>query len=97
MEEIVRNANNGLLNPKQNSFLPLSFSSVDASPLEDEILDDQQRQLSGILENAKSFGDAIAHLKSSALAGTAWEVEKWEPAMLETAIAIAQKWKNGFN
>jgi hypothetical protein len=35
-------------------------------------------------------------LRNSILANTSWNIEAWNPHMLETAIAIAQKWKNGF-
>jgi hypothetical protein len=56
----------------------------------------QQLQLSDILESATDYKDAQLRLEKSDMKNTAWEVEKWDIGMLETAIAIAQKWKNGF-
>jgi len=32
-------------------------------------------------------------LNASALANADWEIEQWQPYMLETALAIAQKWR----
>ena len=80
---------------QQNSFLPVNLE-VPELPIEDELLKTQQSTLSNILENASSFDHAKKLLQSSILADTAWGTEKWEPHMLETAIAIAQKWKHGF-
>jgi len=97
MEEIVQQANKYFPKDIQNSFLPEQIFSTDIPPLEDPILYNQQQQLSEILENAVSYSDALPLLQSSSLVNSAWEVEKWNPAMLETAIAIAQKWKKGFN
>ncbi len=80
---------------KVNDFLPL-HADIMGPPVEDKLLSAQQTALSAILENATSWEHAAQLLQSSALAGTAWQPEKWAPYMLETAIAIAQKWKNGF-
>ncbi|TGE06307.1 multinuclear nonheme iron-dependent oxidase [Hymenobacter fodinae] len=60
---------------------------------EDAELEAQQQQLSNILETAPSFEAARQQLHASSLANTAWNIEGWEPHMLETAISIAQKWK----
>ncbi len=38
--------------------------------------------------------EAKHHFQHSALANSVWEIEKWDNAMLETALHIAQKWKN---
>jgi hypothetical protein len=62
-------------------------------PVQDELLHEQQRQLSHILETATSPGEAQQQLRASALAHSAWQVEHWAPHMLETALSIAQKWK----
>jgi hypothetical protein len=62
-------------------------------PVQDEELHLQQHQLSKILENAEGMDDAKNQLSHSTLAHSAWGIEKWDPAMLETVIAIAQKWK----
>jgi len=80
---------------EQNSFLPVNLE-VPGLPIEDELLKTQQSTLSNILENASSFDHAKKLLQSSILSHTEWETEKWEPHMLETAIAIAQKWRHGF-
>lgn len=68
----------------------------DALPLEDPLLYKQQMELSFILENATSVADATAQLGSSILRESDWKIEQWPPYMVETAMAIAQKWKNGF-
>ncbi len=78
-----------------NTFLPALPFHLSA-PVEDELLHRQQQQLSDILENAPTYADAHRLLGASELAHTAWEIEKWEPYMLETALRIAQKWKKGF-
>ncbi len=49
------------------------------------------------LEKATSLEDALKRLQSSVLFNTEWDAENWKPYMLETAIAIAQKWKRGFD
>lgn len=78
-----------------NAFLP-DEHALPGQPVEDALLHQQQQQLSRILENAPAYTDAQRLLSASDLAHTAWEVEKWEPYMLETALRIAQKWKKGF-
>jgi hypothetical protein len=60
---------------------------------EDDTLFQQQRELSRILESGMSYSDAITALNHSSLAQTAWNIEQWDPAMLETAMQIARKWK----
>ncbi|GAB3226114.1 hypothetical protein GCM10027346_08050 [Hymenobacter seoulensis] len=74
------------------SFLPLQ-SGVASQVVEDEQLYAQQQQLSRILETAPSYEDARRQLHASSLAHTDWQIEAWEPHMLETALSIAQKWK----
>ncbi|HMQ64298.1 MAG TPA: DUF692 family protein [Flavilitoribacter sp.] len=68
----------------------------DDPPLEDETLHRQQRELSHILENAADVATAENLLRHSGLAKTEWRIEDWDPAMLETAVRIAQKWRHGF-
>ncbi|MGA0555076.1 DUF692 family multinuclear iron-containing protein [Larkinella sp. VNQ87] len=77
--------------------LPDSSILTQKPPLEDQSLYEQQRALAAILETATDCQHARALLATSNLANSAWEVESWQPAMLETAIAIAQKWRNGFD
>nr|WP_262904639.1 DUF692 domain-containing protein [Hymenobacter lucidus] len=60
---------------------------------EDAHLHEQQQQLSRILETAPSFEAARQQLHASSLAHSAWKIEEWAPHMLETALRIAQKWK----
>ena len=79
-----------------NRFLPAELPPVTRPPITDEALHAQQRTLATILETATDYQQAQTRLASSALAGSAWQVERWHPTMLETAIAIAQKWRNGF-
>ncbi|SKB97990.1 multinuclear nonheme iron-dependent oxidase [Dyadobacter psychrophilus] len=82
--------------PKITNTFGLLNRSAGTIPLEDQELHRQQLQLSHILETAGSVSEAQAMLRSSDLHDTAWEVDKWAPYMLQTAISIAQKWKNGF-
>jgi uncharacterized protein (UPF0276 family) len=73
-------------------FLPLHPWA--AGPVaEDEPLHGQQQQLSRILETAPSFEQAREQLHASSLAHSDWKIEEWEPHMLETAMRIAQKWR----
>ena len=96
MDDIIQQWNNINHFMDYNSFLPLQIEIAEQPP-EDLLLKEQQKKLSGILETATSTEQALKLLRSSNLSGTEWSVEKWEPHMVETAIAIAQKWKNGFN
>jgi uncharacterized protein (UPF0276 family) len=80
---------------EENNFIPL----MEVNPgdlLKDVTLQAQQSVLSEILETAVGYEHATELLQSSILANTEWGTERWEPYMLETALAIAQKWKNGF-
>jgi len=63
---------------------------------EDDDLYQQQMQLSYILETAPDVEQARVLLSNSVLAHSEWAVEKWDNAMLATAMQIAQKWKDGF-
>ena len=78
-----------------NDFLPSSTFQL-GPPLEDASLHAQQLQLSHILETATDYQQAQQLLQASDLAHSAWEVEQWEPAMVETVMKIARKWKDGF-
>lgn len=92
MEAIIQQNNSGSSLKSVNSFLPLQPISLN-QPLEDQTLLEQQLHLSEILENASSAEEAICFLRTSTLAQSAWQIEKWEPYMIETARSIAQKWK----
>ncbi|MEO5893985.1 MAG: DUF692 family multinuclear iron-containing protein [Ferruginibacter sp.] len=80
----------------QHRFHPAT-NPVTGHPMADRLLQAQQSILSNILESANGYEHAQQLLRTSILSNTDWEIEKWEPYMLETAIAIAQKWKNGFD
>jgi len=75
-----------------NAFRPAQLPAL-GTAIEDQQFHAQQVQLSDILENAVSFEEAHRRLHASSLANSAWKVEAWEPHMLETAVRIAQKWK----
>jgi uncharacterized protein len=79
-----------------NDFMPKKPIIVNHKPIENEELYAQQLQLSNILETAKDYLNARKMLITSNLSNTSWKVENWQAEMVETAIAIAQKWKNGF-
>jgi uncharacterized protein (UPF0276 family) len=96
MDRIVDIHNQVTVPAGRNNFLPIAPVLTDHSPLEDEILYEQQLQLTRILETADSQEEARKLLQASSLADTGWQIEQWKPEMLETAIAIAQKWKFGF-
>ncbi|GAB2780723.1 hypothetical protein GCM10027275_25360 [Rhabdobacter roseus] len=96
MDTLVKRLNDKLPQPATNDFGPLPTGLPTTLPLEDLSLHQQQRELSHILENAKSYPEARDLLAASSLRHSAWNVEAWVPSMLETARQIAQKWKNGF-
>ena len=96
MDEIVINKSAGSSQKRKNQFMPLHELIIPSKPLEDFSLFNQQQQLSQILENAQDLNHAKKLLIASDLNNSAWEIEKWEPFMLETAMAIAQKWRHGF-
>lgn len=96
MRAIVQAAQKNAKETNVNSFLPEKRQIALPSPIEDQLLGLQQQQLTAIFENAQNADDAIRLLKHSILAQSAWKIEYWDEAMLETAINIAQKWKNGF-
>ncbi len=92
-KECVKNVSHKL--KEINTFLPQENVMLDI-PFENGLLREQQKILSEILENCMNYQDARVRLLNSPLAGSDWNIEQWEPSMLETAISIAQKWKRGF-
>ncbi|GAB3018417.1 multinuclear nonheme iron-dependent oxidase [Spirosoma pulveris] len=96
MDDIVGAANRVNSPSATNTFRPLSPISMPETPTEDSLLYQQQTELSTILETATDCTQAQLFLSASSLAKSDWEIENWKPEMLETAIAIAQKWKDGF-
>ncbi len=96
MDQLVQAKNRTRPESQPNPFGAEARSRPDSAPIEDAQLFEQQRQLATILETALDYRQAHAMLTASGLANSAWHIEQWEPAMLETALAIAQKWRNGF-
>jgi hypothetical protein len=92
LQTIVRRQNEKERCHSTNSFLPLQPLATETIA-EDEVLHNQQIQLSAILEASNSYEETIHLLKTSCLAHSDWKTENWEPYMLETAVNIAQKWK----
>ncbi len=92
----ILDKNTSRLNNTKNNFLPPSIT-INEQPLENAELYAQQSALSSILESASSYNHAIQLLHESGFSNTCWKTEEWQPYMLETAIAIAQKWKHGFS
>ncbi|MBD2755928.1 multinuclear nonheme iron-dependent oxidase [Spirosoma validum] len=95
MDDIITTYTNTI--PPENLFLPLVPFDISSSPLQNHLLHTQQTELSTILETATNYQQAQHLLRSSSLANSAWQVENWNSTMLETALAIAQKWQHGFN
>lgn len=96
LSEIVEKANLAPLAATIAAFLPTQKPNLPQTPVENIELAKAQLELSNILENAANYTEAQAQLSHSSLANSAWEVEQWKPEMLETALAIAQKWKAGW-
>jgi uncharacterized protein len=81
---------------QQADFAPILPILCPDKPIEDKLLYEQQTQLTDILETAENAQVAAQKLALSALKNTDWAVENWDSRMLETALAIAQKWKKGW-
>lgn len=96
MKGIIDKVNNKEQIDHVLNFIPFHLSPLNHSPIEDQKLHQQQQTLSDILENAKHYHEAMTKLEQSSLANTDWKIEHWSNHMLETSIAIAQKWKDGF-
>jgi uncharacterized protein len=92
MESIVKKNSKARSQSGGHSFLPIHPIQLDTI-IEDEDFYQQQLELSSILESAVSYQDAARRLMASVLVNSSWKIEEWEPHMLETAIKIAQKWK----
>ncbi|MDB5011967.1 MAG: hypothetical protein JWQ25_169 [Daejeonella sp.] len=93
MESIIQKKNKFLELIPTNSFLCSSLPQI-GRIVENDHLHNQQKELSFILETSNSYKVAVDRLASSSLANSDWNIENWTPHMLETAIDIAQKWKN---
>lgn len=95
MESIVNEKNLSRTPHSTYSFLPQA-PLPKGTLAEDLFLYQQQQELSAILESAHSYEDARRLLAQSSLAHSEWRIEHWDPAMIETAIKIAQKWRHGW-
>lgn len=91
MAGIAEKWNQSMENESFHPFLPPAIL-LQGAPAEDLLLHQQQAELSTILENADAYPDALQTLGASSLAQSHWQVERWSPHMVETAIRIAQKW-----
>ena len=97
MEKIVAKFNEHASTDSLKKFLSPKFQNL-ADPFEDINLHQQQIALSNIFETAKDTHHAQELLLRSNLAKSTWQVEKWDPVMLETVLQIAKKWaKNRFD
>jgi uncharacterized protein len=93
MDAIIALQNQVRMDENVYPFLPKKQLKTAKKPLEDNALNTQQRLLSHILETASDHKQAQKLLLNSDLSNTDWAVETWQPYMIETAVAIAQKWK----
>ena len=62
--------------------------------MESSVLFEQQQELNFILENAIDYNEAKRLLQTSTLSNSDWELENWNPMMLETVLKITKKWKS---
>ncbi len=96
MDAIVKNSLTSRTACLLNHFMPEVKAALTAPPAEDPVLYEQQCMLSLVLEKAEDYGEALRLLSGSPLANSPWDIENWDPSMLETAVRIAQKWQGGF-
>jgi uncharacterized protein (UPF0276 family) len=96
MDRIVEQQNGNLTPMPIQSFLPPESCLPGPVPLEDSSLHAQQLLLSNILETATDYRHAQQLLRDSDLSRSGWQIEQWEPCMLETAMDIARKWNKVF-
>nr|WP_294860779.1 DUF692 family multinuclear iron-containing protein [uncultured Fluviicola sp.] len=96
MQAIVQDFNEQSSSGSVTDFLPIEFISLNEPVPESPTLYQQQLELSSILERASNYEEAHRLLSNSSLADSAWKTENWSPYMLETALRIAQKWKQGW-
>lgn len=96
MQEIVNHFNAGNTLFPNTNFLPKEPIHLNVPVPESMELYQQQLELSSILERAKDHKEALRLLDHSSLANSTWQTENWSPYMLETALRITQKWKQGW-
>lgn len=93
MEAMIAESNQAPPSTLINQFSP-AYNIISDQVAEDNDLHLQQAELSSILETSDSYEQAIERLKLCSLYKSEWDVENWQPYMLETAMNIAQKWKS---
>ncbi|AEA44623.1 DUF692 family multinuclear iron-containing protein [Fluviicola taffensis] len=96
MQSIVNEFNAQNQSISNADFLPKEIFQLNEQIPESVTLHQQQLELSSILEHAPNYEEATRLLSNSSLAYSAWKTEAWSPYMLETALRIAQKWKQGW-
>ncbi len=95
MDHIVEIQNHKNFDHDLNSFMPL-HAITPGAPIQDDLLYAQQMELTTILENGIDYQGVHLQLADSSLKNSSWEIEGWDPYMVETAMRIARKWKQGF-
>jgi uncharacterized protein (UPF0276 family) len=95
MHDIVQVWNDKNQHHRPGSFSKKQYTNTQLV-IESELLAVQQADLTRILETAEDHANAKQMLAQSSLANSDWKTEGWDEYMLETAIRIAHKWKNGF-
>jgi len=90
MKKIVKSFTKPLRS--KETFLPDTFPTSN-DPITNQDLFYEQVAISNILESSTNLSDAKRKLQKSKLTNSAWQIEKWDDDMLDTAILIAQKWK----
>ncbi len=93
MRQIVEQYNEEQQWPRTIAGFRPGALQLSPAALVDEQLFGQQQVISHILEIASDYQDVINKMQHTSLANSDWQIEKWQPAMVDTAIHIAQKWK----
>ncbi|MCB0644088.1 MAG: DUF692 family protein, partial [Phaeodactylibacter sp.] len=96
MKTLVEHHNQERNTGPENDFQNPHPIQLAPTPAQNADLARQQQSLSDILETAENLAAAQSALAASPLAQSSWQVERWHPAMLETVLQIAQKWKEGW-
>lgn len=93
MQAIIEQYNRQQRWPRDIAAFQPGALQIPHAALADEQLFGHQQIISHILETALDHEDAIEKMQHTSLRNSDWRIEKWQPAMVDTAIHIAQKWK----
>lgn len=93
MQAIIEQYNQEQHWPRNIAGFQPDLLQISPAALADEQLFGHQQIISHILETAVDHQDAIEKMQHTSLLNSDWHIEKWQPAMVDTAIHIAQKWK----